>query len=195
MKKMEALNHFMRWLDDEALEFEQRVMSYIQVNQADIIDQFRTSFISVSKEVSNKQTNQRVEEISYVSYSISYINFLTKQPLYLIEVFDKDWFFSHSIHEGVYDPSWLTDRLYKFYDNALKQHKKYVQKINPVEVEKYMLLLLDRQIKHLMRIVQGILNEKDIAGVELKTNKLTITIGNYRGLFQTLYEEKVEKVI
>ena len=92
------------------------------------------------------QENGCAANVSYICYSTVLIDFLRKKPLYIIEVFDEDEFFSNSICEHFYDPIWMTSLLQEFYAQAMDEHMKYGGNIHPTEVEKILLTISDGHI-------------------------------------------------
>jgi len=195
MHKLEAIKTYLTsWVDKESKLLEEKVFAALRTEKTAISNGFMDSLKAICEKTADAQV---ADGISYISYSHICFNFLNKQPLYLIESFNEDWFFSSSISTHTYDPAWLTDMLHEFYDRAQKEHRRYVEKINATEVEKIMLILLDTHTKHLMSFVEGLLRETKLDDIDeynrLNKDELKITMGNYRGLFRVVRECKEER--
>ena len=193
MNTLTALDDFVKhWIEPKSDELEERVLRYIKDNKPTIADGFFESFREVCRRALTQQECNGASSVSYISYSLLYINLLARKPPYLIETFDNKWFFSDSICKHAYEPEWMTSLLYEFYDDALLESRKYLGRIHSTTVEKIILTTFDRQAKHLTRLAREIINNADLEGFEeyrkLRKEGLTITVGKYRGTFEEIYK-------
>ena len=195
MNEIESLEHFTsKWLEKETKKLESDILHQLQIEKVEIYESFIQSLQGVFDKVMQEQADGNSQLLSYVSYSLLNINFLSQKPLFTVEAFDENWFLFPSICEQSYEIDWFSKRLYTFYERAIKEQKKYVGKIMPTEAEKFVLLILQRMFKHYMSFLKDMmfkhpLNEMEELNV-LKKENFTLTIGNYRGLFRILYEEE-----
>ena len=193
MNTLSALDDYLkRWFQPKNDELEGKISGYIRNNKPGVAGDFFKSFREVCCKAFKQQERNDANSVSYISYSLLYINFLTRKPLYLIEAFDDKWFFSGSICEHFYEPEWMTSLLYEFYDDALLESRKHLGKILSTTVEKIILTALDRHAKQLTRFAREIVNSANLEDIEefrkMRKEGLIITVGRYRGTFEEIYK-------
>ena len=194
MDTLTAFNDFLKcWVEPRSDELEEKTSAYIRDNKPEIIGGILNSCAEACRSACKQQENSGADSIRYISYSMLYMNFIDRKPLYLIETFNDKWFFSNSISEHMYDPEWMTSLIYEFYDDALSERKKYLGKIHPTMVEKVILTVLDKQAKHMTRLAKETFDNADFGEIEefnkLRKDGLIITIGKYRGAYKEIYKE------
>jgi len=172
-------------------KLEEKISWHIRDNKSEVVGGLVGSFTEACGKAYEKQERNSADSISYISFSLLYINFINRKPLYLIETFNDKWFFSSSISEHSYDPEWMTSLIYEFHDDALAERRKYLGKIHPTMVEKVILTVLDRQanlLSHLVKDTLGSINLEEIEAFgKLRRERLRITIGKYRGAYSEIY--------
>jgi len=200
MGKQTELNNFISsWFSPQMLLLESRINDDLLDKRREIDEHFMDNFRDICALACKKQENDTSDAVSYISYSILQINFLTKKPLCLVETFNEDWYFSEPICELYYDPFRLTTPLYELYDEACSESKKYVGAINRADVERLILIALNRQINGFTELAKNALLTKRpsrfASYTSLKRKNLSIIVGKYRGKFKTIFEETGEKII
>jgi len=198
MNEKDALNHYTtKWFAKQMHVFEDNIRAELHSNRSDIMSHFETCFKELCRKIMLSREREKADSACYISYSMLRVNFLIRKPLYLIEVFEENWFFSDPICEHVYEPDWITEPLFAFYESALNEHRKYGGKVNQVEVEKLMLIILSAQERHITDVAKAVLNEPTLRNMKefqaLNIKSFTITAGSYRGAFKILYEESGKK--
>ena len=195
MEKIEAFEYYLStYFEKDIEQLERDILNQLRVNGAEIFKEFVQNLEELFEKVYKIQEVDESKTVSYVSCSLLNINFLTHKPLFMVEAFDENWFLFPSIYEQNYEFEWLSKPMYTFYEKALQEQKKYVGKILPTDVEKFILLTLQRFFKHVMSFLSDMIKSYPIDEIEefrlLKKENFTLTIGNYRGLFRVLYEEE-----
>ncbi|MCL2152486.1 MAG: hypothetical protein FWH57_05930 [Oscillospiraceae bacterium] len=197
MDTLSAFNDFLKnWFEPGSDELEAKISGYIRDNKPDIVSGLLESFAQACQRAYERQEKNSADAISYLSYSMLYINFLARKPLYMIETFNDKWFFSSSVSEHVYDPKWMTSRLYEFYGDALSKRRKYLGRIHPTMIEKAILTVLDRQANLLTRLAKETFESVDLEEIEefrkLEKDEFKITIGKYRGAYKEIYKYRTD---
>ena len=195
MNKVSAIERFLKnWVEPKNNELDVILSKFYEKDKTTIIAGFIESLETICRKTVEMQYDQGTEDICYISYSTLAIDFLNKGPLYLIEVFGDNWFFSESLCESAYEPKWLTSQLFEFYDHAMDEHMKYGGVIHPTEVEKTFLTVVDIQTKRFAKFLKENVKLEDIEAIsaigQMKKGRLLITMGSYRGLFDEIYERK-----
>jgi hypothetical protein len=195
MDTLTAFNDFLKcWVNPKEEELGKKISTYILDNKSELVGGLVDSFKEVCRKACAQQENNGADSIKYISYSLLYINFIDRKPLYLIEAFNDKWFFSDSISEHIYEPEWMTSPLYEFYSDAVSECRKYLGQIHPIMVEKMILTVLDKQAGCLMRFAKEAFGSIDLEEIEefkkLKKNNFMITIGKFRGSYKEIYKRE-----
>jgi hypothetical protein len=194
MTKATALNNYTtKWFRPQMENLEESINTCIYDRRDEIEDHFKDGFKGLCSLILQEQETDCFPPISYISYSSIKINFLINRPLYLVEAFDDKGYFSNPICSLEYDPCWFTKLMNDFYEQAWEEGRKYAGQINKADVEKLMLIVLDKHLRTFRDFAQDIFLKAGLGGVpeyaHTKRSNLAIIVGSYRGGFKIIYRE------
>ncbi|TDL57704.1 hypothetical protein E2R60_04215 [Paenibacillus dendritiformis] len=191
MNKGEQLDYFIEnvaFPQSEALF--QQVMGHFVRNKQQVIDEFVFAFQSLCRNIREQQASRLDANPAYVQFSLLLSHVLLHKPPYIIEAFDKDYYWGNVVGQAAYHPRWMFEPLEAFYEELKQEAKKYVLTINPLEVETIYLAELKKH-ERIMKLVakeavETLLDTDEYAQLPYD-EEVQFRIGEFRGDTELLF--------
>ena len=105
MNRLEALEHFQKTYAKEVLNQKMhQVVSLYEQRKEEIILSFIQSFQWICQQANHIEVSKG--RIGYITYSMRRTYLMERNYNYIIEAYDKSWFFDPGPCQGVYDAGW-----------------------------------------------------------------------------------------
>lgn len=197
MKKgneMSAAPYFEAYLQQvvvsKANEQYKRAMEYLVGHRERVIDEFVVAFQRLCQGIKQKQEHNPDIQVAYIQYSLMFSHVLMKQVPYRLEAFDRDYYLGEMISSSDYNPVWLFDPLYTFYEEIRREAQKYILKVSPIQVERIWLIELKKYeeiVKFLAKeAITTIVDTEEYASLPYGED-VQFRIGEYRGTTDILF--------
>lgn len=160
-----------------------------------LIDKFRLNFLDNCKKICDMQKSNDFLELSYIEYTMLYSNYLNKNYIADIRIYDKDWYLDKKqLSVGTFDVSPLFEKYSELWEELLK--KAYSLKVNPIEVKEFMIDSLQDFYLYVVSICRfGIvecLKDNYFASIR-KTDEFEINVGGYMTHTESIYKVNKNK--
>lgn len=196
MNRKAALEHFVEnYVDKESNEKLQNLKLYYENNKNTLIEGFVESFRKVCLKIIDMQDKGEKEKIGYITYSMLRTNIIDGKFAYLIEGFDKLWFFDRAECREEYDASWAFVFLKEFEEELIIKSKPYINKITKPDIERFKLKETVFYNNWVVELAKDAMFEaakltefKEI----LKEDVLEIRVGEYKGHSEIVYIEETK---
>jgi|GEM_PF-1448023 len=189
-KAKELDNYLQQVVVAKADEYYKQAMEHLINNKQQVVDEYVASFQKLCANIANKKLENPELKVSYIQSSLLLSHVLLKKPPYLMEAFDQDYYLGDVISQAEYNPEWIFDRLYAFYDEIQREAKKYILKVSPIVVERIFLI----EVKKYEEIVKFLAKEAIETLVDTKEyqelpygEEIQFRIGEFRGDTEILF--------
>lgn len=194
MEKGEALEHFIKnYVKTESSVKMQKLKVYSENNKDILIDDFVESFRRICVKIKDMQDKGEKGEIGYITYSLLRTNIMEGKLVYLIEAFNRIWFFDRIECQEEYDVRWAYQFLDEFEAELIEKSKPYLNKIGMPDIERVKLkeiALYNNVVIELAK--EAILNASEIKEFSdiLKEDVIEIRIGEYKRPSEVIYRKE-----
>ncbi len=191
MKREEALEHFIEnYVKMESSAKMQKLKVYYENNKNILLDEFIESFRRICIKIKDMQDKGKKGKIGYITYSLLRTNIMDRKFVYLIEAFNRLWFFDRVECWEEYDVRWAYEFLDGFEAELIEKSKLYLNKIAKPDIERFMLqeiVLYNNMVIEIAR--DAIYNASKIEEFSriLKEDIMEIRIGEYKGPSEIIY--------
>ena len=159
---------------------------------------FTEHFQSVCAEIVKLQNESSIPAISYLDYTMLYVNFIKRR--YVAEVWvygDKSYLDKNQRMVGEYDISFLFVYFNELWDKLLAERKRYVGKVTAREIKSFMIEALPDFYSYLTNIarfaIKDCVDKSPFADID-KNEKFMVNIGDYMAKTENIYTEQKNKV-
>ncbi|OPZ94413.1 MAG: hypothetical protein BWY74_00587 [Firmicutes bacterium ADurb.Bin419] len=192
MKREEALEHFIEnYVKAESSAKMQKLKSYYENNKNTLKDDFIESFRRICVKIKDLQERGKKGKIGYITYSLLRTNIMEGKLVYLIEGFNRLWFFDREECQEEYDVSWAYKFLDEFEAELVEKSKFYLNKITKPDIERFKLketaLYNNLIVEFAKEAMHGASELEELSGI-LKEEIFEVRVGEYKGASEVVYE-------
>lgn len=174
----------------KANEQYKRAMEYLVGHRELVINEFVVAFQCLYQGIKQQQERNPDIQVAYIQYSLMFSRVLLKQAPYQLEAFDRDYYLGELISTSVYNPVWLFEPLYTFYEEIRREAQKYILKVTPIQVEQILLIELKKYeaiFKFLAKeAITAIVDTDEYASLPYGED-VQFRIGEFRGTTDILF--------
>ncbi|RRJ61894.1 hypothetical protein EHV15_02070 [Paenibacillus oralis] len=174
----------------KADEHYKRAMEHLIQNKQQVIDEYVAAFQDLCLDIKQKQRLNPAIKVSYIQYSLLFSHVLLKKAPYRLEAFDGDYYLGNVISEANYNPTWLFEPLHAFYEEIQREAKKYILRVNPIEVERIFLIELKKYeeiVKFLAKeAIETLVDTEEYQSLPYG-EEVQFRIGEFRGTTDILF--------
>jgi uncharacterized protein YjbI with pentapeptide repeats len=193
MNSEEAWSHFM---DTYALVYSNqniRELEYCFSKQLDdFIPEFLESFREICRNIHIMQQHNQKGKIACITYSMLRTALIDRQPVYLIEAFNKEWYLDFTECQARYQAGWAfryLDQLETELDGKLKL---YLDQISRAKLQNYLLREADKYHQYIIRLaryaIDQVIRLPEFQAIA-KEEQFAIRVGEYLDASEIVYKE------
>lgn len=193
MTGKEAWAHFIKnYADKFSREKLLQLEDEYWLRRDDFIMDFLESFRQICLKIRNMQLKNEKAKISCITYSILRTGIADRQPAYLIEAFDRDWFLDFVECHGKYDPKWAFCNLYQLETELLAKAKLYLGQISRSQIERYLLREAGKYHQYVIGFIRYAMPQAvrlpEFQAIETEA-RFTVRVGEYLDKSEIVYLE------
>ncbi|MFK4341089.1 MULTISPECIES: hypothetical protein [unclassified Paenibacillus] len=189
MNRLEALEHFQKTYAEDVLNQKlHQVMSLYEQRKDELILSFIQSFQLICLQANSTEVAKT--RIGYITYSMRRTYLMDRNYNYVIEAYDKNWFFDPQPCHGTYDAGWAFSYLGELEDELNQLRKPYMNKVIQPDVERFALQVAEKFHEYVLRLA------KEAIPLAIQTpefralrceDDLEVRIGEYKGISEAVY--------
>ncbi|WP_431086142.1 hypothetical protein [Paenibacillus sp. 8b26] len=189
MNRLEALEHFQKTYAEDVLNQKlHQVMSLYEQRKDELILSFIQSFQLICLQANSTEVAKT--RIGYITYSMRRTYLMDRNYNYVIEAYDKNWFFDPQPCDGAYDAGWAFSFLAELEDELNQLRKPYMNKVIQPDVERFALQVAEKFHEYVLRLA------KEAIPLAIQTpefralrceDDLEVRIGEYKGISEAVY--------
>jgi hypothetical protein len=188
MNRLEALEHFQKTYAEKVLNQKlHQVMSLYEQGKEELMQSFIQSFQRICLQANHLDTAKA--KIGYITYSMRRTYLMDRNYNYVIEAYDKNWFFDPGPCYETYDAGWAFSFLAELEDELNQLRKPYMNKVQP-DVERFVLQAAGEFHQYILKLAKDAI-PRAIQLPEFRALKceddLEIRIGEYKGISEAVY--------
>jgi len=189
MNRREALEHFRKTYAEDVLnEKLHQAASLYEHRKEELIFSFIQSFQSICLQANSAEV--AATGIGYITYSMRRTYLMDRNYNYVVEAYDKNWFFDPQPCYGTYDAGWAFSFLGELEDELNQLRKPYMNKIFQPDVERFVLQAGDQFHQYMLKLAKDAIQQA-VHLPEFKALKceddLEVRIGEYKGISEVVY--------
>jgi hypothetical protein len=193
MNREEVWSHFIEnYAQTNSLEKILQLEDEYRLRRDEFVPEFLESFRQICLKVSLMQLNKEKAKISHITYSILRTGLVERQPAYLIEAFNQDWFLDFVECHAKYHPTWAFNNLYRLEMELAQKAKLYLGQINPSQLQRYVLQEAEKYHQYVIDFIRYAMPQAirlpEFQAVE-KDAKFTVRVGEYLNFSEIVYLE------
>lgn len=189
MNRLEALEHFHKIYAEEVLRQKiHHVASLYEQRKEELIFSFIQSFQWICQQANHMEVSKA--RIGYITYSMRRTYLVDRNYNYIIEAYDKSWFFDPGPCQGVYDAGWAFSFWGELVDELSQLRKPYMNKVIQPDVERFALQAAEEFHQYILQLAKDAIGqavqtpEFKVLGYE---DDLEVRIGEYKGISKVVY--------
>ncbi|MBY7740201.1 hypothetical protein [Paenibacillus polymyxa] len=199
MNRTEALEHF------RSTYIEVLIKEYIgkleelfndQVNELSVL--FIDSFRRICLSAKAMQERGEMGKIGYIVYSMRRTYLIEQRYEYVIEAFDRDWFFDQRTCQDIYDAGWAFEYWGQLGSMLEQQRKRYMNVIISPDIEQSLLYTVDVFHDFIIRLavyaIQRATELPEFLALD-REDDLEIRVGEYKGLSKLIFKGEKASII
>ncbi|MET3207293.1 UNVERIFIED_CONTAM: hypothetical protein ABIC26_000227 [Paenibacillus sp. PvR008] len=189
MNRLEALEHFHKTYADDVLEQKlHAVESVYEQRKQELMLSFIQSFQRTCLQA--KHIDAAKARIGYMTYSMRRTYLVDRNYNYVIEAYDKSWFFDPQPCQAFYDAGWAFSFLGELEDELNQLRKPYMNKIIEPDVERFVLQAAEQFHAYIVKLAKDAIPQA-IQLPEFQAlnyeDDLEVRIGEYKGISEAVY--------
>ncbi|ADM72367.1 hypothetical protein GMA19_04611 [Paenibacillus polymyxa E681] len=189
MNRREALQHFLKTYAEDVLnEKLHQAASLYEHSKEELILSFIQSFQSICLQANSTEVAKT--RIGYITYSMRRTYLMDRNYNYVVEAYDKNWFFDPLPYRGIYDAGWAFGLLAELEDELSQLRKPYMNKVFQPDVERFVLQATGEFHQYILKLAKDAIQQA-VHLPEFKAMKceddLEVRIGEYKGISEVVY--------
>lgn len=131
-----------------------------------------------------------VKNIAYINFSYLYTEIVKNSGLCLVSVYDKDWYVGELLYESNIKFDFIFDFLHEFEETLIIESKKYLGKVNILEIKKIKLDVVKIYGYYLAAFIKKVMHKFKYNELFLALNtekKFAILAGEYMDFAEIIY--------
>ncbi|MEC0184396.1 hypothetical protein P4H61_23205 [Paenibacillus peoriae] len=189
MNRLEALEHFRETYAKEVLNQKiHQVVSLYEQRKEELILSFIQSFQWICQQANHIEVPKG--RIGYITYSMRRTYLMERNYNYIIEAYDKSWFFDPGPCQGVYDAGWAFSFWGESVDELSQLRKPYMNKVIQPDVERFALHAVEEFHQYILQLARDAIRQA-VQTPEFKVlrceDDLEVRIGEYKGISKVVY--------
>ncbi|WDM21836.1 hypothetical protein [Paenibacillus polymyxa] len=189
MNRQEALQHFLKTYAEDVLNQKlHQAASLYEQRKDELISSFIQSFQSICLQANSAEVAKT--RIGYITYSMRRTYLIDRNYNYVVEAYDKNWFFDPQPCYGIYDVGWAFSFLAELEDELNQLRKPYMNKIFQPDVERFVLQAAGEFHQYILKLAKDAIQQA-VHLPEFKAlkceNDLEVRIGEYKGISEVVY--------
>lgn len=189
MNRLEALEHFHKTYAEDVLNQKlHQAASLYEQRKDELISFFIQSFQSICLQAHFAEVVKK--RIGYITYSMRRTYLMDRNYNYVVEAYDKNWFFDPRPYYGTYDAGWAFSFLGELEDELNQLRKPYMNKIFQPDVERFVLQAAGKFHQYILKLAKDAIQQA-VHLPEFKALKceddLEVRIGEYKGISEVVY--------
>ncbi|MGG1616182.1 hypothetical protein ACIFQM_18145 [Paenibacillus sp. NRS-1782] len=189
MNRLEALEHFQKTYAEEVLNQKlHQVMSLYEQRKEELMQSFIQSFQRICLQANHLDTEKA--KIGYITYSMRRTYLMDRNYNYVIEAYDKNWFFDPGPCYGTYDAGWAFSYLGEMEDELNQLRKPYMNKVMQPDVERFVLQAAGGFHQYILKLAKDAIPQA-IQLPEFRAlrceDDLEVRVGEYKGISEAVY--------
>ncbi|AKG35293.1 hypothetical protein [Paenibacillus durus] len=153
-------------------------------------------FIDSFRQICQQALDRRKERIGYITYSMRRTYLLDRNYNYVVELFDRDWFFDLHPCRFHYNVEWAFSYWAELGQALELQRKPYMNLITQPDVEYYLMgctdVFHDYIVKLAKHAIPNVLELPEFKTLQ-RAEKFEIRVGEYKGISELVYQEQPGK--
>lgn len=191
MNRAEAMDHFREhYIDVHKKNYihklEEEYRKQFHVRSAEFVESFRR----ICKRVKAEQAQGVKGAIGYITFSMRRTYLLRHQYDYVVQAFDRNWFFDSKPCEDRYDAGWVWTCWRELGEQLESRRKLYMDRLLQPEVEQVHWACIPDFHEYVVRLGSECIGQAvklpEFAELELEEG-LEIRIGEYKGISKVIY--------
>jgi uncharacterized protein YjbI with pentapeptide repeats len=158
----------------------------------EFVPEFLESLRQICLKIRAMQLNKKKTKISNITYSILRTGLIKRQPAYLIEAFDKDWFWDFVECHVKYYPTWAFRNLQQLENELAPKVKLYLNQIKNTQMERYLLQEANKYHQYVIAFIRYAMPQAvrlpEFQAIE-KEAKFAVRVGEYLDKSEIVYHE------
>ena len=182
-------NNFIKQSEELRNEYLLKTEALFAAQRQKFAADFAKNLEAVCKEIVNQQRASTLSSISYLEYTILYTNIVNRNYTSEVRVYGEDWHLDEK-QQMIGEPD--ISPLFTYYDELwnelLTQIRRYIGKINVLEVKEIMLKTLPDFYSYLTSIARIVIREslgKNLFKEIAKTEEFRVSVGEYMNTSRT----------
>ncbi|WP_025676636.1 hypothetical protein [Paenibacillus massiliensis] len=191
MNRAEAMDHFREHYIDVHMKYyihklEEEYRNQFQERSAEFVESFRR----ICKLAKAEQDQGIKGAIGYITFSMRRTYLLHRQYDYVVQAFDRNWYFDAKPCEDRYDAGWVWTCWHELGEQLESRRKLYMDRLLQPEVEQVHWACIPDFHEYVMRLGAECIGQAvkllEFAELELE-EELEIRIGEYKGISKVIY--------
>ena len=166
-------------------------------NKNDWFVAFAEHFEAICGQIQKMQIDSKLSAISYLEYTMLYTNFVNRQYISEIWVYDRESYLDKNQHMiDNYDISFLFAHFDELWDELLALKRRYINKVSAKDVTNFMLQVLPDFYSYLANIARFAVAEcvDKTPFIDIKKNMIfMVNVGDYMVKTETILTESKNK--
>ncbi|WP_155591528.1 pentapeptide repeat-containing protein [Lysinibacillus cavernae] len=193
MQTQGVLQHFYdAEVEKRRLKYLLMLEDFFQASKDKLAEEFRKSFQTVCQQLGQQQLLQQKGSIAHITFSMLRTELLERNPLYLVEATDDEWFFDLHPLLTTYDAGWAHHFLEQYIEELSLYSKTFMGAITQADIERiklqdahhfhqYVLSLARYALPDIIRCPEYLALERDVA--------VEIRVGEFMDINEVVYSE------
>lgn len=193
MQAQEILQHFYDTeVEKRRLNYLLLLEDFFQASKDQLAEDFRSSFQKVCQQLAQQQSLHQKGPIAHITFSMLRTELLERNPHYLVEATDDEWFFDLQPLLTTYDASWVHHYLEQYIQELSLYSKTFMGAITQADIDRirlqdashfhqYIISLARYALPDIIRCPEYLALERDVA--------VEIRIGEFMDMNEVVYSE------
>lgn len=165
---------------------------YFQGSLDVLAEEFRNAFKTICSELCTQQVEREKEPIGHITFSLLRTELLERNPIYLVEGTNEDWFLDFKPIITFYDASWLLRFLFQQMEELRERSRTFLGVISEADLDSIMLKEVNHYHQYLISLARYALMDMDAfyEYVNLARHQIVeIRIGEYLDYSELVFKE------
>jgi hypothetical protein len=193
MNKTEAWEHFIanyaRTISNEKIMVLEDEFSW---RSNEFVSEFLESFREICRNIYTMQQRNQKGKIACITYSMLRTAIIDRQPVYLIEAFNKDWYLDFTECQARYQAGWAFQYLNQLETELDGKLRLYLNQISRAKLQSYLLREADQYHQYVIRLARHAIDQAvrlpEFQAIE-KEEQFAIRVGEYLDASEIIYKE------
>lgn len=193
MQTQGVLQHFYEVeVEKRRLKYLLMLEDFFQASKDKLAEDFKMSFQKICQQLGEQQSLQQKGPIAHITFSMLRTELLEKNPHYLVEATDEEWFFDLHPLLTTYDAGWAHHFLEQYIQELSLYSKTFMGAITQADMERiklqdahhfhqYVLSLARYALPDIIRCPEYLALERDVA--------VEIRVGEFMDINEIVYSE------